>query len=532
MATNDTEPDTSLLQQPDLSFEHTTLNRAPAAYTPHPTYRLPPGDNRHYQNQYADMYFARLAQLKPATVQIAADSFNAFSLAGETARRVDRVLDVRQGDLCWVVGTCYMEMPLKPNVLEDVGKEHWIAAPPPRIKYESGDGLAVEGARGAHAGGTAGVGTQIMLEDESGRLRLTGAFLRGCLLVTGAVIAVVGTENKDGDFEVLDLRVPDLPRQPQRWEADDGNAALAGKKVASQKRPKAGKVAIVSGLDISGDEGDTLTLDLLLEYLLGESTSPADQADASTISRLIIAGNALAHASPIPSRQDLLNAATKNAAKASGTRKYGYDSAAYNAGPTDRLDQWLASLLPSMPITLLPGAQDPTSTTLPQQPIHAAMFPHTRNYMTAPATNGAAGGEVGWFDSQTNPAEFDLAGFRFLGTGGQPVDDVYKYIAGEERLEMMEAMLRWRLSAPTAPDTLPCYPFQEGDQFVIKECPHVFFVGNQPKFETTVIEGPVGQEVRIVAVPRFKGTGECVVMDLETLVPELVRFEVFDAAGG
>ncbi|KAK4546212.1 hypothetical protein LTR36_002349 [Oleoguttula mirabilis] len=529
----DPSTDTSLLETPDMSTPHAVLDRTPSAYTPHPTYRLPPGSARHYQNQYADMYFARLAQLKPATLAIAADAFDTFSIADETARRVDRVLDVRQGELCWVVGTCYMEMPLKPNVLDDIGKEHWIAAPPTRVKYDHPSVAleAGEGAHGAHAGGTGGVGTQIMLEDESGRLRLTGSFLRGCLLVTGAIVAVVGTENKDGDFEVLDLRVPDLPRQPQRWEADDGNTALTGKKPGSKKkRPRAGKVAIVSGLGISGDEGDTLTLDLLLEYLLGESTSPADQEDASTISRLIIAGNSLSHASPIPSRQDVITAATKNAAKASGTRKYGYDSAAYNAAPTDRLDQWLASLLPSMPITLLPGAQDPTSTSLPQQPIHAAMFPHSRNYMAPPTatTKDGDGEEVGWFDSQTNPADFTLDGFRFLGTGGQPVDDVYKYIAGEERLEMMEAMLRWRLSAPTAPDTLPCYPFQDEDQFVIKDCPHVFFVGNQPRFETTLIEGPVGQAVRIIAVPRFKETGEVVVVDMETLVPEVVRFEVFD----
>ena len=48
----------------------------------------------------------------------------------------------------------------------------------------------------------------------------------------------------------------------------------------------------------------------------------------------------------------------------------------------------------------------------------------------------------------------------------------------------MEAMLRWRLVAPTAPDTLWCYPFQDGDQFVLKECPHVFLVGNLPSYTT------------------------------------------------
>ncbi|KAK3701058.1 DNA polymerase delta small subunit Cdc1 [Vermiconidia calcicola] len=498
MAVENGGTDDALLSKP-TDTEYAVLNRTPSAYNPLPTFDLPVGERRHYQQQYADMYFARLAQLKPAAEQIASEAWSDFEIAGETPRRVDRVLDVRQGDLCWVIGTCYMEMPLKPNVLDDIGKEHWIAAPPPRVKYTDDEN------------------DQIMLEDESGRLRLTGGMLKETILVTGAIIAVIGTENKDGEFEVLDIRVPDLPRQPPRWERDDGDAAVKGKKV-SRSRPKGGKVAIVSALGISGDAGDTLPLDLLMEWLLGESTGPEDQQDAATVSRLIIAGNSLSHASPIPTRQELAHAATKK-----GPRKYGYDSSTWNAAPTDRLDTWLAMLLPSIPITLLPGESDPTATSLPQQPIHPAMFPHSRTYMELPGTK-----EVSWFDSTTNPAEFDLDGWRFLGTGGQPLDDVYKYVSGEERLEMMEAMLRWRLTAPTAPDTLWCYPFQDGDAFVMRECPHVYFVGNQPKFETTVIEGPVGQIVRLVAVPKFKDTGELVLIDMETLSAEVIKIEIFE----
>ena len=37
--------------------------------------------------------------------------------------RVERVLDVRQGELCWVTGTVYMDMPLKPNILDDISKD-------------------------------------------------------------------------------------------------------------------------------------------------------------------------------------------------------------------------------------------------------------------------------------------------------------------------------------------------------------------------------------------------------------------------
>lgn len=44
-------------------------------------------------------------------------------IAGSFVRQVDRVLDVRQGDLCWVTGTVYMEMPLKPNILDDISKD-------------------------------------------------------------------------------------------------------------------------------------------------------------------------------------------------------------------------------------------------------------------------------------------------------------------------------------------------------------------------------------------------------------------------
>lgn len=69
------------------------------------------------------MYFLRLTKLKPAVEKIAAESWEGFEVGGEEVRNVERVLDVRQGQLCWVTGTCYMEMPLKPNILDDISKD-------------------------------------------------------------------------------------------------------------------------------------------------------------------------------------------------------------------------------------------------------------------------------------------------------------------------------------------------------------------------------------------------------------------------
>ena len=52
--------------------------------------------------------------------------------------------------------------------------------------------------------------------------------------------------------------------------------------------------------------------------------------------------------------------------------------------------------------------------------------------------------------------------------------------ADEKRsLELLQQTLEWRHLAPTAPDTLSCYPFCDTDPFVLDSCPHVYFVGNQ-----------------------------------------------------
>lgn len=285
-----------------------------------------------------------------------------------------------------------------------------------------------------------------MLEDESGRLRLIGTPLQINMLVTGCIIAVMGTENANGDFEIIDMKVPDLPRQPQRWERDEGSIALANgegksKLTEHKERREGSKVALVSGLSINGDEGDTLTLDLLMEYLTGEAGGQVTQQDVGKISRLIIAGNSIAEGNPLQPREELLDKKP--------SKKYGYDSAAYNPAPTIRFDDFMATLLPSIPITLLPGEGDPANVSLPQQPMHPALFPRSRNYASEP---GAA--EPGWFDSVTNPWEADIDGWRIMGNGGQPIDDVFKYVEGDERLDMMENLLRWRCGAPTAPDTL------------------------------------------------------------------------------
>lgn len=414
-----------------------------------------------------------------------------------------------------------------------------------------------------------------MLEDESGRIRLSGAFLSSTQLATGAIVAALGTENSNGDFEVIDIKVPDLPRQPQRWERDGADSKQDVKQSEAKEH---GKIAFVSGLGITGTSSDTLALELLTDYLLGytgfssnEESNPS--VNASKITRLVIAGNSLGASVTAEAASAGSDAAAK---KKTAPKKYGYDASAYNASPITQLDNFLAEILPSIPVTLMPGERDPANFSLPQQGIHRAMFPQARAY-SAPPSSDENKSEAGWFDSVTNPWEGDVEGWRLWGCSGQNVDDVLRYLdfAGdygssdetgdnEARLRIMEAMLRWRCGVPTAPDTIclsSCpfqlmselltmppgsYPFQTNDPFVLESCPHIFFTGNQPSFKTAVIEGDMplrldggdtemtdspGEtsvaRVRLLSIPRFKDTGELVLVDTESLDVEVIRFGAF-----
>ena len=85
--------------------------------------------------------------------------------------------------------------------------------------------------------------------------------------------------------------------------------------------------------------------------------------------------------------------------------------------------------------------------------------------------------------------------------------------------------------APTAPDTLPCFPFLASDPFVITESPHLYFAGNQPAFATSLVQqkdADADAVTRVICVPKFGETGQVVLVDMATLVPEVVTFDTGD----
>lgn len=128
------------------------------------------------------------------------------------------------------------------------------------------------------------------------------------------------------------------------------------------------------------------------------------------------------------------------------------------------------------------------------------------------------------FRSCTNPHFFELDNIRFLGTSGQNIEDLEKYSEAKDKLEFMERTLRWRHIAPTAPNTLGCYPFTDRDPFVLESCPHVYFVGNQDKYESRLIDGPEGQVAQLICIPKFSETGVAVVLNLRNLECHMLSF--------
>ena len=76
--------------------------------------------------------------------------------------------------------------------------------------------------------------------------------------------------------------------------------------------------------------------------------------------------------------------------------------------------------------------------------------------------------------------------------------------------------LKWHHLAPTAPDTLNCYPHFEQDPFIMEKAPNLYFSGNMATFESSLAE----TGTRMVCVPEFASTKSVVLVDLSSPVLE------------
>ncbi|KAH8485682.1 hypothetical protein H0E87_027212, partial [Populus deltoides] len=397
--------------------------------------------------QYSQIYFARLHMMRTLL----------YSLVTHWKPHVPvcTVLELEEGKECIIVGTLYKHMKLKPCILDEYSKERSAL---PLVKPHNF----------MHPD------DHLVLEDESGRVKLGGIVLSPSVYVTGVVVALHGKETGAGDFMVLDVLEAGLAPQiePQLKSREDKY------------------VVFISGVNAGSSLSNPLQFQLLVDHMTGHLGDEKEQGIAAEIVHVVIAGNSVEIPLGLLNGQNL---ASKDQSRLSE--------------PVQELDILLTQIAAGVPVDIMPGSNDPANFCLPQQPLNRWLFPGSRAYNT--------------FRSCTNPHCFELDGVRILGTSGQNIDDLKKYSEGKDELEFMERTLKWRHLAPTTPNTLGCYPFTDRDPFLIESCPHVYFVGNQDKYGTRILKGSEGQLVRLISIPKFCNTGMVVVSWIAILLSML-----------
>uniref|UniRef100_A0A182P8B2 DNA polymerase delta subunit 2 n=1 Tax=Anopheles epiroticus TaxID=199890 RepID=A0A182P8B2_9DIPT len=320
----------------------------------------------------------------------------------------------------------------------------------------------------------------LILEDALQRIKLVGK-IDVHSIVTGVVCAVMGYEESDGRFFVEDYIF--YQGGPQKELRPLESSPL---------------LVLVSGLNQSAANDFSTSLELLQQWVFGNLDGLTDGHDweAASIVRIVIAGNSV-KASPKPKNQLQSKVTTETDAL---------------LGAVKTIDSLVYNLAQSVPVDLMPGEFDPANHMLPQQPMHHCLFPRSAQF--------------GSFRGVTNPYAFDLAERYVVGTSGQNVLDVMRFSKIESPLEALMATLRWSHLIPTAPDTLPCYPYYEKDPFIVGECPHVYFAGNVGEFSTELWTGSNGQQTRLVCVPSFSENQSIAVVNLRTLECRKVCFKV------
>lgn len=376
-----------------------------------------------------------------------------------------KLAEVKGNEKCVLIGTLFKKMELKPCILKEISEEHNLMPQPTRVKYtDDGDGLVIE--------------------DESERVALTGNIPVGTS-VTGTIIALCGHTTEDGKFYVEEYCFSGLPYQT----APNLDQCLT----TGEDR----YVALISGLGFGNEGQDLLSLQMFSDLVTGELGSIQDQESCAKISHVIIAGNSLSQCTQTKDSETKAKYLTRK-------------TEAGSVEAIKSLDDFVVQLAACVPVEIMPGEFDPANHAMPQQPLHRCMFPQAAAYST--------------FQSVTNPYEAIIGGIRVLGTAGQNVYDIYKVSTFDDRLDILEHTMKCSHIAPTAPDTLGCYPYYDKDPFILEKCPHVYFVGNQPKYQSKVLHGENNQKILLITVPAFSSTKTCVLLNLRTRTCHPVNF--------
>ncbi|XP_044744884.1 DNA polymerase delta subunit 2 [Coccinella septempunctata] len=318
----------------------------------------------------------------------------------------------------------------------------------------------------------------LLIEDELQRYQIIGN-LKKNNVVTGITCALLGKDIGKGKFDAEDYIFIDFHPQIERPIFEQNFYVL-----------------LLSGLDLIHLEKTNIILQII-PYWLSGLIELDETINSKDICRVIIAGNSVRTA---PEKAKPTISMTSRIPESADT-----------IDAVKILDEFLLKICQIIDVDIMPGENDPSNHILPQQPLHHCMFPKSSKYRS--------------LNQVPNPYKCLLDGVKVLGTSGQPIRDILRFSDLTDPLDALESCLKWSHLAPTAPDTLGCFPFYEEDPFILDDCPHVFFAGNQESFGTRKAKGPQGQEVCLVSIPEFSTTLQACLLNLKNLECNLVSFK-------
>ena len=477
-----------------------------------------------HSQQFAPMYNARTAALKGRVTDVALSSPIHVKRGAKTAAAcnvddiISRVLSLEADKESLVVGTVYKKMRSFRGFLAEYQRE--------LVRIDAGeedddgegeggsnpdmDGVPSIEELGIHTqdaqesedpvGGSMGLlcsnDDVVVIEDDSGRVELVDVAVHS--LVTGMVVAVRGKLNSQGKLVVAQLFFPGCPPAPLRTFLP-----------ASPKY-----VAFVSDLSV-GSRGSSVLLSKLISFF-GGSYDGTDLC-AGSIGQLVIGGNVFEPTEELRLKSkvrlepvDHRRLGDLKGAGGSFSSHVGVGTLTDSGSMVRAMDQFVAtvaSIAAPMHVTLIPGDNDPSNAFWPQQPFHRLLLQESAKLETVKvATNP--------HEFRVKPVGSDDMTARIFVSAGQNLEDFVRQSRYRSRVEASAAIVNSGVAAPTAPNTLVCYPFVDVDPFVMEIAPHAFVSCNAPLFETAFIDG-----TRHIVVPSFASTSQVVLMNVAS--PEL-----------
>jgi DNA polymerase delta subunit 2 len=552
-----------------------------------------------YMRQYSHVYHQRLSLLGPKcwksienddTIRLVRDRFSNTSAAEtvdnnstsndismkleddigmNTVVQVDRVLELKENIRSVIVGTLVKETSVYSLLsLDDPANNDDSQSRNDQIHPQS----------------TCCSTDQLYLEDESGRVALEFIVQNGSSdgesglsssfekhqYCSGIVLGLLGTVGIDGtmivekvypptwDSTATTIRSADMVMSSRNSNGDSG--------CRTQPDPH---LLLISGLQCGHGENSSMPREMLLSFLHG---SLGAMEKAKTVSHVICCGGLIA-----PSTIE----------KKSYSNDVSSDVVAFTMNGCRDLDSFCYQVIYEMgiPLTILPGKDDPTTANWPQRPLHKSFLPISLGCMSGVkkmlsiVPNPFAAFYQFARTNENQEIETTEVQQHVIGTDGTNIQDLIqrllvRRIERHQELEesnraeknsdvtilnqndsdetakanaaasyqpmseidALEYTLRWGHLCPTGPETVPTIPHgpENPDPMVLQDSlPSIYFAGNCSMFATRLIDASTSytnrttqpRKTRLICIPSFSSSGEAVMVNLRSLKVELLRFE-------